>query len=177
MVESRHNGIIKVWSYSKVWQNWSLLLKSRSLALHQHLEEGIVRKVVVAAADADGTAVAVVGRLQEGENILRLFGQSQTYWWCKMWVFETKLKRDRNRSCVNALWYTYWTNTMPRPRIYRPSTPDFFALLFMIYSTAAYDSYKFEWEIQIQSNDLNSLAASIQEMLLGERFQRHIRSI
>ena len=47
----------------------------------------------------------------------------------------------------------------------------------MLYSTAAYDSYKFEREIQIQSNDLNSLAASIQEMLLGERFQRRTRSI
>ena len=33
----------------------------------------------------------------------------------------------------------------------------------MLYSTAAYVSYKFEREIQIQSNDLNSLAASIQE--------------
>ena len=65
----------------------------------------------------------------------------------------------------------------PRPRIYRPRTPDFFALLFMLYSTAAYVSYKFEWEIQIQSNDLNSLAASIQEKLLGERFQRRTRSI
>ena len=50
---------------------------------------------------------------------------------------------------------------VPRPRIYRPCTPDFFALLFMLYSTAAYVSYKFEREIQIQSNDLNSLAASI----------------
>ena len=65
----------------------------------------------------------------------------------------------------------------PRPRIYRPCMPDFFALLFMLYSTAAYDSYKFEREIQIQSNDLNSLAASIQETLLGERFQRHTWSI
>ena len=46
----------------------------------------------------------------------------------------------------------------------------------MLYSTAAYDSYKFEREIQIQSNDLNSLAASIQETLLGERFQMHTRS-
>ena len=63
----------------------------------------------------------------------------------------------------------------PRPRIYRPRTPDFFALLFMLYSTAAYDSYKFEREIQ--SNDLNSLAASIQETLLGKRFQRRTRSI
>ena len=43
----------------------------------------------------------------------------------------------------------------PRPRIYRPPIPDFFALLFMLYSTAAYDSHKFEREIQIQSNDLN----------------------
>ena len=51
--------------------------------------------------------------------------------------------------------------------------PDLFALLFMLYSTpAAYDSYKFEREIQIQSNDLNSLAASIQEKLLGEHSQR-----
>ena len=65
----------------------------------------------------------------------------------------------------------------PRPRINRPRTPNFFALLFMIYSTAAYDSYKFEWEIQIQSNDLNSLAASIQEKLLGEHFQMCTRSI
>ena len=65
----------------------------------------------------------------------------------------------------------------PRPRIYRPRTPNFFALLFMLYSTAAYDSYKFEREVQIQSNDLNSLAASIQETLLGERFQRRTRSI
>ena len=65
----------------------------------------------------------------------------------------------------------------PRPRIYRLHTPNFFALLFMLYSTAAYDSYKFEWEIQIQSNDLNSLAASIQETLLSERFQRCTRSI
>ena len=47
----------------------------------------------------------------------------------------------------------------------------------MLYSTAAYDSYKFEREIQIQSNDLNSLAASIQETLLGERFQRRTQSI
>ena len=47
----------------------------------------------------------------------------------------------------------------------------------MVYSTAAYDSYKFEREIQIQSNDLNSLAASIQEKLLGKHFQRHTRSI
>ena len=53
----------------------------------------------------------------------------------------------------------------------------FFALLFMLYLAAAYVSYKFEREIQIQSNDLNSLAASIQEMLLGERFQRRTRSI
>ena len=68
-----------------------------------------------------------------------------------------------------------WTN--PRPRIYRLRTPDFFALLFMLYSTAAYVSYKFEREIQIQSNDLNSLAASIQETLLGEHFQRHTWSI
>ena len=60
----------------------------------------------------------------------------------------------------------------PRPRIYRPRMPNFFALLFMLYSTAAYDSYKFEREIQIQSNDLSSLAASIQEKLLGKRFQR-----
>ena len=55
--------------------------------------------------------------------------------------------------------------------------PNFFALLFMLYSTAAYDSYKFEREIQIQSNDLSSLAASIQEKLLGKRFQRWTRSI
>ena len=55
--------------------------------------------------------------------------------------------------------------------------PDFFALLFMLYSAAAYVSYKFEREIQIQSNDLNSLAAPIQETLLGERFERHTRSI
>ena len=47
----------------------------------------------------------------------------------------------------------------------------------MLYSSAGYVSYKFEQEIQIQSNDLNSLAASIQEMLLGERFQRRTRSI
>ena len=47
----------------------------------------------------------------------------------------------------------------------------------MLYSTAAYVSYKFEREIQIQSNDLNSLAASIQEMLLGERFQRRTWSL
>ena len=47
----------------------------------------------------------------------------------------------------------------------------------MLYSTAAYVSYKFEREIQIQSNDLNSLAASIQETLLGEHFQRRTRSI
>ena len=51
--------------------------------------------------------------------------------------------------------------------------PNFFALLFMLYSkVAAYESYKFEREIQIQSNDLNSLAASIQEKLLGQHFQR-----
>ena len=45
-----------------------------------------------------------------------------------------------------------------------------FALLFMLYSMAAYDPYKFEREIQIQSNDLNSMAASVQEKLLGEHF-------
>ena len=55
--------------------------------------------------------------------------------------------------------------------------PNFFALLFMLYSTAAFESYKFEREIQIQSNDLNSLATSIQDKLLGERFQRHTRPI
>ena len=55
--------------------------------------------------------------------------------------------------------------------------PNFFALLFMLYSTAAYVSYKFEREIQIQNNDLNSLAASIQEKPLGEHFQRHTLSI
>ena len=51
----------------------------------------------------------------------------------------------------------------PRPRINRLHMPNFFALRFMLFSTAADDSYKFEREIQIQSNDLNSLAASIQE--------------
>ena len=83
------------------------------------------------------------------------------------------------KSCPTA-WYLLHLNykrSFPRPRIYRPRTPDFFALLFMLYSTAAYVSYKFEREIQIQSNDLNSLAASIQEMLLGKRFQRRTRSI
>ena len=55
--------------------------------------------------------------------------------------------------------------------------PDFFALLFMFYSTAAYDSCKSEREVQIQSNDLNSLAASIQEKQLGEHFQMHTWSI
>ena len=51
--------------------------------------------------------------------------------------------------------------------------PNFFTLLFMLYSkTAAYESYKFEREIQIQSNDLNSLAAITQEKLLGEHFQK-----
>ena len=55
--------------------------------------------------------------------------------------------------------------------------PNFFTLLFMLYSKAAYESYKFEREIQIQSNDLKSLAASIQEKLLGESFQRHTWSI
>ena len=55
--------------------------------------------------------------------------------------------------------------------------PNFFVLLFMLYSTAAYDSYKFEREIKIQSNDLISLAASIQEMLFGKRFQRCTQSI
>ena len=46
---------------------------------------------------------------------------------------------------------TIWCLLHPRPKIYRPRTPNFFALLFMIYSTAAYDSYKFEWEIQIKA--------------------------
>ena len=45
---------------------------------------------------------------------------------------------------------------------------DFFALLFMLYSTAAYVSYKFEREIQIQSNDLNSLAADA----VGQAFSK-----
>ena len=40
----------------------------------------------------------------------------------------------------------------------------------MLYSKAAHESYKFEREIQIQKNDLNSLAASIQEKLLGKHF-------
>ena len=35
----------------------------------------------------------------------------------------------------------------------------------MPYSNAAYESNKFEREIQIQFNDLNSLAAYIQEKL------------
>ena len=47
----------------------------------------------------------------------------------------------------------------------------------MLYSKADYESYKFDREIQIQSNDLNSLAASVQEKLLGEHFQRHTWSI
>ena len=42
----------------------------------------------------------------------------------------------------------------------------------MLYSTAAYESYKFEREIQIHGNDLSSLAASIQEKLLGEHFSK-----
>ena len=33
-------------------------------------------------------------------------------------------------------------------------------------------SHKFEQQIQIQSNDLNSLAASIREKLLGQHFQK-----
>ena len=37
----------------------------------------------------------------------------------------------------------------------------------MLYSKGAYESYNFEWEIQIQSEELNSLVASIQEKLLG----------
>ena len=40
----------------------------------------------------------------------------------------------------------------------------------MLYSRAAYESYKFDREIQIQRNDLNSLAASVQEKLLGKHF-------
>ena len=60
------------------------------------------------------------------------------------------------------------TGSTPRTRIYRPHMLNFFALLFMLYSTAAYDSYKFEQKIQIQSNDLNSLAASTQEKLLAK---------
>ena len=55
--------------------------------------------------------------------------------------------------------------------------PNFFPLLFIRYSKAAHESLKFEREIQIQSNDLSSLAGSIQEKLLGERFQRHTQSI
>ena len=43
----------------------------------------------------------------------------------------------------------------------------------MLYSKAVYESDKFEQEIQIKSNDLNSLAASMQEKLFGEHFQRH----
>ena len=38
----------------------------------------------------------------------------------------------------------------------------------MLYSKgAAYESYNFEREIQIQSEELNSLVASIHEKLLG----------
>ena len=50
--------------------------------------------------------------------------------------------------------------------------PNFFALLFMLYAKAAQESYKFEREIQIQGNDLTSLAASLHEKLLGEHFQK-----
>ena len=50
--------------------------------------------------------------------------------------------------------------------------PNFLSLLFMLYLMAAFEFYKFEREIQIQGNDLNSLAASLQEKLLGECFQK-----
>ena len=46
--------------------------------------------------------------------------------------------------------------------------PNFLSLLFMLYLTAAFEFYKFEREIQIQG----SLAASLQEKLLGECFQK-----
>ena len=42
----------------------------------------------------------------------------------------------------------------------------------MLYSKVAYESYKFEREIQIQYNGLNLLAASIQEKLLGELLEK-----
>ena len=58
----------------------------------------------------------------------------------------------------------------PRPRINRLHMPHFFVLLFMLFSKAAFESYKFEREIQIQCNGSNSLAASLQVKLLG--FQR-----
>ena len=50
--------------------------------------------------------------------------------------------------------------------------PNFLLSFSCFLSKAAYESYKFEREIQIQSNDLNSLAASIQEKLLGQCFQK-----
>ena len=60
----------------------------------------------------------------------------------------------------------------PRPRISRLRVPNSFAVLFMLYFMAAYESYTFEREIVIQCNDLNSLAASLQKKLLGKHFQK-----
>ena len=75
---------------------------------------------------------------------------------------------------VRSYWINLPVRSTPRPWINRLWIPNFFTLLFMLFSkVAAYEAYKFEWEIQIQSNDLNSLAASVQEkLLLGERFQK-----
>ena len=42
----------------------------------------------------------------------------------------------------------------------------------MLYSKDAYESSKFERDIQIQCSDSNSLAAYIQEKLLGLHFQK-----
>ena len=39
----------------------------------------------------------------------------------------------------------------------------------MLNLQAAFESYKFELEIQIQCYDLNSLVASLQEKLLGKQ--------
>ena len=54
---------------------------------------------------------------------------------------------------------------------------NFCTILFILNLKAAQESYKFEWEIQIHCNDLNSLAASLQEKMLASTFKMHTQSI
>ena len=61
-------------------------------------------------------------------------------------------ERERSYPDKSALSANVQMCQCLRPRINWQCKPDFFVLLSMLYLKATYESYKFEWEIQIQCN-------------------------
>ena len=68
-------------------------------------------------------------------------------------------------------WWT-WGSLSPRPRINRPCMPDFFTLLFILYSTAAYESYKFEQEIAISKQWFELIGSLHTGEAVGQAFSK-----